>query len=106
LVPEVIFSLPWAGVLASAIAGLINRYEKISLHAMGAGMLFGFIVAYYKTQVIFDVDLIIGVAILGGLIMSARMYLGKHTLRQSIMGYLLGFFTVFLMLTYFPSPNL
>jgi membrane-associated phospholipid phosphatase len=106
LVPEVIFSLPWAGVLASAIAGLINRYEKISLHAMGAGMLFGFIVAYYNTQIIFDIDLIISVAILGGLIMSARMYLGKHTLRQSIMGYLLGFFTVFLMLTYFPSPNL
>lgn len=105
LVPDVIFTLPWAGVLAASVAGLINRYEKISLHAMGAGMLFGFMVAYYNTQIIFEVNLIIAIAILGGLIMSARMYLGKHTLRQSLMGYLLGFFSVFLMLTFFPNPH-
>lgn len=106
LVPEVIFSLPWAGVIASAVAGLINRYEKVSLHAMGAGMLFGFMVAYFKTQIIFDIDLFIAIAMLGAVIMSARMYLGKHNLRQSMMGYLLGFFAVFLMVTYFPSPSL
>lgn len=106
LVPDVIFSLPWAGVLASGLAGIINRYEKISLHAMGAGMLFGLLVAYYQTQILFDISIFIVVALLGGIILSARMYLGKHTLRQSITGYILGFLCVYLIITYFPSVSL
>lgn len=103
LVPGVIFSLPWAGVLASSIAGLINRYEKISLHSMGAGMLFGFLVAYFSTQIVFNFDVLILVVLIGGLIMSARIYLEKHTLRECVSGYILGFLVVFLVLTFFPT---
>ena len=102
-VPLVIFSLPWAGVLASSLAGLINRYEKISLHAMGAGMLFGFLVVYFSTQSYFDYHLVILSALLGGVIMSARMFLGKHSLRECVSGYVLGFLAVFLVLTFFPN---
>ncbi len=101
--PSAIFALPWAGVLASSIAGIINRYEKISLHAMGAGMLFGFLVAYFNTQLVFNFDVIILAVLVGGMVMSARMYLEKHNLRESVSGYLLGFLTVFLVLTFFPS---
>ena len=101
--PGVVFSLPWAGVIASAIAGLINKYEKISLHAMGAGMLFGFLVAYFNTQYLFNFNVIILSVLVGGMIMSARMYLEKHTLRECASGYLLGFLTVFLVLTFFPN---
>lgn len=103
VVPDVIFSLPWAGVLASSIAGLINRREKISLHAMGAGMLFGFLVAYFNTQQSFNFEVLILSVLVGGMIMSVRMYLEKHNLRECVSGYLLGFLTVFLVLTFFPK---
>lgn len=103
LVPTVIFSLPWAGVLAASLSGLINRREKISLHSMGAGMLFGFLVAYFSTQHIFNFDVLVLCVLVGGLIMSARMYLEKHNLRECVSGYLLGFLCVFLVLTFFPT---
>lgn len=102
-IPNVIFALPWAGVLASAIAGLINRYEKISLHGIGAGMLFGFLVVYFNTQTQFNFNIIVASALLGGIILSARMYLLKHNLRECVSGYLLGISAVVFVLTFFPD---
>lgn len=100
--PSAIYSLPWGGFIAILLAGLINRKEKISLHAMGGGMLFGYLVAYYMKQQEFFLLPIVASALIAGIIMAARMYLGKHTLFQSISGFFLGFFCVFLMVTFYP----
>jgi len=101
--PTPVYALPWAGFVAILAVAIINRFEKISLHALGAGMLFGFFVAYFKTQEYFVFEVVIFSVLISGLVLSARMYLGKHNLRESIMGYVLGFFVVFVILTYFPD---
>ncbi len=100
-ISPLLFALPWSGVLAGLIAIIINRFEKISLHAIGAGMLFGFILVYYEMQAEFFISVLIGVVLLGGIILTSRMYLQKHTLRESLSGYLLGFFSTFIVLKLF-----
>lgn len=103
--PKVVYALPWAGFVSILAVAVINRYEKISLHALGAGMLFGFFVAYFQTQDYFVFGIVVFAVLIGGLILSARMYLGKHNLREAVMGYILGFSIVFLILTFFPNLN-
>jgi membrane-associated phospholipid phosphatase len=103
ILPKATYALPWGGMIGIVLAGLINRYEKISLHGMGAGMLFGFFVAYYQNQNDYFFLPIVLSVLIGGLVMSARVYLGKHTLRQVLTGYLLGFLVIYLMITLFPD---
>lgn len=103
VLPNALYALPWGGFIAIVLAGIINRYEKISLHGLGAGMLFGFLFSYYKTQVEFSLIPIYAVILAGGLILASRIYLGKHTLRQTILGYGLGFIIVYLVVTFFPT---
>lgn len=98
-----IFTLPWAGFFCSCFALLINKWYKISLHAMGAGILFGFIVCYYQQQIIFPFGVLIAVPLCGGLIMSARVKLKVHSLEQVLTGYLVGTLLTILVLTLFTN---
>jgi membrane-associated phospholipid phosphatase len=100
-VPNSIILLPTGGLIAILIAGVINFVDKISMHALGVGMYVGFLVAYYQYQVQFAFSIIIVSVLIAGLVMSARIYLGKHTLVQSLSGFFLGFFVQFILLTYF-----
>ncbi len=100
-ISPLLFALPWAGVLSGGIAAVINRYEKISLHGIGAGMLFGFILVYYQMQSHFNLYVLLAVILLGGIILSSRIYLEKHSLREVISGYLLGFFSALIVLKLF-----
>jgi membrane-associated phospholipid phosphatase len=92
LLPKIIYALPWAGLLCTIIAGIITKYDKISLHGMGVGMFFSFLCYYYNTQVEFYFEIIVIAILVSGLVMSARLYLHKHTLKQVINGFFLGFF--------------
>jgi membrane-associated phospholipid phosphatase len=103
VLPDAIYALPWGGFVSIVLAGFITKYDKISLHALGAGMLFGFLIAYYQTQLEFSIWPIIASAVISGLVMSSRMYLQKHNLFQSISGFLLGGFVMFLIISIFPS---
>lgn len=95
ILPTSIYALPWGGFIAITGAGIINRKTKISLHAIGAGMALGFFVAYYSQQAAYFFEIIVGSVVVCGLVMSARLYLGKHTLKQVFTGCLLGFLSVF-----------
>lgn len=99
--PQVVYALPWGGFLAVLCCGIINRFTKISLHASGAGMLLGFLIGYYETQVEFYFEIIVAAVIIAGLVMSARVYLGKHTLPQVFYGLILGFTCVYLAIFFF-----
>lgn len=100
-ISPILFALPWAGVLSGGIAAGINRFEKISLHGIGAGMLFGFILIYYQMQSQFYLMALLFVILIGGIILTSRMYLQKHTLREALSGYLLGFTSTFIVLKLF-----
>ena len=101
LLPASIYALPWGGFIGITLAGIINRFEKISLHALGAGMLLGYFVPYYYYQAEFYFEILIVSVLICGLIMSARLYLGKHSLKQIIMGFGTGFVSVFLCVILF-----
>lgn len=95
VLPSSIYALPWGGFVAITAAGIINKKTKISLHAIGAGMALGFFVAYYSQQAAYFFEIIVLSVLVCGLVMSARLYLGKHTLKQVLNGCLLGFISVF-----------
>ena len=101
MLPLSIPILPIGAFLAILTTALINRYDKISLHALGVGMYFGFLIAYYQTQVLFPLFIVLISALVSGLILSSRMYLGKHTLKQSLMGYSLGFIVLYIAIHFF-----
>lgn len=101
LLPPPVYLMPIGGLVAILITGVITTFSKISLHALGAGMFFGFLIAYFQNQSEFYFSIIIGAALLGGLIMSARIYLEKHTITQSFSGYALGSLVMYLVVHYF-----
>lgn len=101
VLPSSIYALPWGGFVGIVMAGILNRRDKISLHALGAGMLQGFFMSYYMFQAEYYFEILIASTLVGGLVLSARLYLNKHTLKQVMNGYLLGFVSVFLMVIIF-----
>lgn len=101
IVHDYILALPWAGFFCSIIALAVSRFFKISLHAMGAGILFGFFICYYSLQIQYPVYILLTVALLGGVIMSARLYLQKHTVKEVLIGYVTGVLITVADLTFF-----
>lgn len=73
------------------ICTLITFWYKISLHAAGMGILCGFVLAYYSEMRFFPMIVVISVFLISGVVMSMRMLLKKHDLRQSLYGYAVGF---------------
>jgi len=82
--------LAFAGLAMSLIFVVINLITKISLHAGGAGMLVGFVIAYYLEQSLFIAWPIYASIMVAGLVLMARIYLQKHSPFQSYLGFVLG----------------
>jgi membrane-associated phospholipid phosphatase len=101
VLPFSIYALPWGGFVAISIAGIVNKKDKISLHAIGVGMFVGFFCSYFLNQIDFYFEIIIFSVIIAGAVMSARVYLGKHTLPQVVKGFALGFLCVFISILFF-----
>lgn len=80
-------------VATMAVAIIITLFWKISLHSMGAAGLAMF--CAFLAQKGFGNDIFyvfIGSILLGGILLSARLFLEKHTLAQIVAGYGLGIF--------------
>ena len=96
ILPPAIYLLPAGGTIAILLVLLITRFDKISLHALGVGMLMGFLIAYFQTQAQFQLGILLLATVVCGFVMFARLYLGKHNLRQCLMGYFLGMLVIYL----------
>jgi hypothetical protein len=76
-----------------ALITLISLFWKISAHSVGicgvAGFLFGFYYKFAEQQLFYP---ILGVILIAGLLMSARLALNAHSPAQVFIGALLGFF--------------
>jgi membrane-associated phospholipid phosphatase len=101
ILPPAIYLLPTGGTIAILLVLLITRFDKISLHALGVGMLMGFLIAYFQTQAQFQLGILILATFVSGLVMSARLFLGKHNLRQCLMGYFLGMLVIYMTIHFF-----
>jgi membrane-associated phospholipid phosphatase len=100
ILPPAIYLLPAGGTVAILLVLLITRFDKISLHALGVGMLMGFLIAYFQTQAQFQLGILFLSTIVSGVVMSARLFLGKHNLRQCLMGYFLGMLVIYLTIKF------
>lgn len=78
VLPKYLYALPLAGALVTGIFMFINRFIKISLHAGGAGILVGFLMAYIAAQVGFAFWVLPLAILASGVTIAARLYLGKH----------------------------
>lgn len=87
----------YGGAAAGVVEVIVNRWWKISVHAAGVAgivaLLLHMLMADYCSPAT-EVWLIISVA-LAGLLGSARIWLGRHTLMQVLAGYAVGFCSVF-----------
>jgi membrane-associated phospholipid phosphatase len=94
-IPKYIFSYPLAGVVATAVFFFLTLWKKVSLHAGGVGIMTGFLIAYVSEQSEFQFWIIGAAIIVSGLVMSARVYLGKHTLLEVTIGWFTGLIITF-----------
>ena len=82
------------GFITNTHAVNINKYWKISAHAMGAAMPLGALVLN------FDIYLVISSAIILFLVGFSRIYLKVHTVLQVFVGTLVGFVVSFALINY------
>ncbi len=87
------------GALACVINTIVNRWWKISAHAAAMGglvaLMFRIVASHYA---LYNLNIwISAVIILAGLVMTARLYLKRHTLWQVLLGFVNGFLCVYLL---------
>ena len=91
LIPPIIKAMVLGGIIAGALAYIITPRLKISLHSIGMGALFGFIYMFSKGLEYSPLILLASIIILGGIVLTARLVLKAHTMKEVGLGYLLGF---------------
>jgi hypothetical protein len=93
--PIAFYALPLSGFIVTALFMGINRWIKISLHAGGAGILVGFLFAFFLEQQSFAVWILPVAIIASGLTISARLFLNKHRPIEVYTGWTLGLLITF-----------
>jgi membrane-associated phospholipid phosphatase len=96
--------LIYGAIAALVIAMFINFFWKISAHTLGIGGMLGGIFAISR---MFSINPFIGIMdilVVGGLVATSRIYLGKHTPAQTYCGFLLGCACVYV--TFFLCLNI
>jgi hypothetical protein len=86
-----IIGLSFGSFLAVLIATIITTRWKISLHAVGMGILTGTVFTYFLHLGQYPVWLVPALIFISGFVLSMRMVLKAHDLSQLFAGYALGF---------------
>lgn len=97
--PSWLWLFPIGGVMAVIVSIIVNRKWKISAHLTGMG---GFTAIFFRMAIdgVAQPGIVWWVAasvILTGLLATARIELGRHTLGQTLAGTVNGFFWVLLL---------
>ncbi len=98
--PDMLYSMVAAAIMAMILAFLITLAWKISIHMTGIGGVVGAMCALFELHMFFPVGILSGLILLGGLIGTARMVLKVHTIEQVICGSILGFSVQFVAIKY------
>lgn len=88
--PKYVFSLALSGVFVSVAHFFLNMWKKVSIHAGGAGIAFGFLLAYAVGHAEYNILIIVIPILASGLVMTARLFLKKHDMTEVTVGWFLG----------------
>lgn len=94
-IPKYIENLALSGILVSLCFVPLNRWKKVSVHAAGAGIFTGFLLAFLAQHTYFSVWLAPLALVVSGTVMTARLYLEKHSLTEVSVGWSVGTFVTF-----------
>lgn len=97
LLPKYIYALPLSGTVVTFIFFFLNQWKKISIHSAAAGILVGFIFAYILGHYEYTLAMLATAFIISGLVMSARLFLEKHSMQETIIGWSIGAIVTFLV---------
>ena len=100
-VPKYIYSYPLSGAVLMAVYFFQTMWKKVSLHGGGMGIMTGFLIAYAAEMKEFELWVILAAIVASGMVMSARIYLGKHTLLEVVVGWFTGTFITFAVNYYY-----
>lgn len=95
IVPKYPVNLALSGVVVSLCFIPLNSWRKVSVHAAGAGIFTGFLIAFLAQHTYFSVWLAPLALVVSGTVMSARLYLSKHSLTEVSVGWSVGTFVTF-----------
>jgi membrane-associated phospholipid phosphatase len=82
-------------IIVFVISFVINLYVKISLHAAGIYGICGMLLAYNQTQIESNLAFLLYLITVGGLVAASRVYLKAHTLKEVVLGMVVGFGVLF-----------
>lgn len=103
LAPRWLVMFFYGGALAGLVEVIVNRWWKISVHAAGIAGIVALLLHIQSEEYCSPATgtwLLISIA-LAGLLGSARIWLGRHTLGQVLAGYAVGFCGVFFAISLF-----
>lgn len=84
-------SLLIGGAIMIVCMTIINRWWRISAHMAGIGAYIGLIFMLGKLGFVIRIEWLVAIIIGAGLLGSCRIYLGRHTLGQVLVGAIFGF---------------
>lgn len=94
-------------LLVFVLTFLLNFWIKISVHAVAIFGVLGLLVGYNQTQLtafegesIPNLMFILLFSIICGLVVTARLYLKAHTLKEALLGMIVGFAGIYLCVKY------
>ena len=96
VLPKYFYALPLSGAIVTGSFMFINRWIKISMHAGGAGILVGYLLAFAKAQAQFEFWIILAAILASGVTIASRLYLNKHRPIEVYTGWSLAVFITFL----------
>ncbi len=102
LLPKYCYALPLSGAIVMSSFLFINRFIKISLHAGGAGILVGYLLAFFSEQIEFELWILLASVVVSGLTIMARLYLNKHLPIEVYTGWTLAMLITFLTNFWYP----
>ncbi len=97
LVSKFVLDLPLSGAVVTAVFFVLNRWKKVSIHSGAVGIASGFVLAYILQHAEYRLWMFTVTLVVSGLVMSARIYLGKHTLFEAVAGWFTGSLITFVI---------
>jgi len=100
IIMQLINRIIYGVILAISLCFIITFFWKISMHMIGAGGLVGVFFSVNFMNYGYMPWTLMFTILLAGLVGSARLYLGKHTIWQVFAGFMVGFLSVIIMLRF------